>query len=131
MKKNPRNLNFDAVPDIKAEDITAETVLYDGPTRGVLPLYPKNVNSHATLALSTLGLDRTRSILVADPSLEVSVIEIDASGQGNQSYCQMLCMALGGDPFFNNAVNKVYSFDYFSKSLRMVQLDPSFLSTST
>jgi len=83
MKKNPRNLNFDAVSDIIAADITSETILYDGPTRGVLPLYPKNVNSHATLALSTLGLDRTRSVLIADPGLDVSVIEIDASGQGN------------------------------------------------
>ena len=88
MKKNPKNLNFDAVPDMKAEDICTETVLYDGPTRGVLPLYPKNVNSHATLALSTLGLDRTRSILIADPSLDVSVIEIDASGQGNQIHIE-------------------------------------------
>jgi len=88
MKKNPRNLNFDAVPDIKRDDITAETVLYDGPTRGVLPLYPKNVNSHATLALSTLGLDRTRSVLIADPSLDVSVIEIDAYGEGNQIHIE-------------------------------------------
>jgi len=88
MKKNPRNLNFDAAPDVKAEDITGETVLYDGPTRGVLPLYPKNVNSHATLALSTLGLDRTRSVLIADPSLEESVIEIDAFGQGNRIHIE-------------------------------------------
>jgi len=29
----------------------------------------------------------------------------------------MLCMALGDDPFFNNAVNKLYSSDYFSKAL--------------
>jgi hypothetical protein len=33
------------------------------------------------------------------------------------SYCQELCMASGGDPFFNNAINKFYSPDYFSKSL--------------
>jgi len=24
-----------------------------------------------------------------------------------RSYCQMLCMTLGGDPFFNNAINKL------------------------
>ena len=45
-------------------------------------------------------------------------------------YCQMLCMALGGDPFFNNAINKLHSTDYFSKTFRMVQFDPSFLSTT-
>ena len=61
---------------------------YDGPTRGVLPLYPKNVNSHATLALATLGLDRTRSVLIADPDLDVSIIEIDAYGEGNRIHIE-------------------------------------------
>ena len=82
MKKNPRNLNFAAAPQLEPGPDAGETVLYDGPTRGILPLFPKNVNSHATLALATMGLDRTRSILVSDPSLEESVIEIDAKGGG-------------------------------------------------
>jgi len=42
----------------------------------------------------------------------------------------MLCMALGGDPFFNNAVNEFYSSDYFSKPFMMMQFDPPLLSTS-
>ncbi|MBW1712322.1 MAG: DUF108 domain-containing protein, partial [Deltaproteobacteria bacterium] len=82
MRKNPKNLNFDAAPHLKSQDFTGETVLYDGPTRRILPLFPKNVNSHATLALATLGLDQTRSILIADPGLEESVIEIEAQGGG-------------------------------------------------
>lgn len=82
MRKNPRNLNFAAAPELKPEDGAGTVVLYDGPCRGVLPLFPKNVNSHATLALATLGLDKTRSILVSDPSLEESVIEIRAQGGG-------------------------------------------------
>lgn len=88
MKKNPRNLNFDAAPHVRGEGITKETVLYDGPTRGILPLFPKNVNSHATLALASLGMDKTRSILVADPGLEESVIVIDASGGGNSIHIE-------------------------------------------
>jgi len=88
MKKNPKNLNFDAVPDIRPQDISSQTILYDGPTRGVLPLYPKNVNSHATLALATLGMDRTRSVLVADPALDVSIIEIDAVGAGTRIHIE-------------------------------------------
>ena len=84
MRKSPKNLNFRWAGGIKPEDITEETVLYDGPTRGVCPLYPKNVNSHATLALAVLGLDRTHSVLIADPELDVSVIEIDAKGAGNE-----------------------------------------------
>ena len=58
------------------------TALYDGPTRGICPLFPRNVNSHAAVALAGLGFDRTRSVLIADPSLDVSVIEVLARGQG-------------------------------------------------
>ena len=88
MKKNPKNLDFDAAPNVRAQDISSQTILYDGPTRGVLPLYPKNVNSHATLAMATLGMDRTRSVLVADPSLDLSVIEIDAVGAGTRIHIE-------------------------------------------
>jgi aspartate dehydrogenase len=82
MKKSPRNLDFSSAPQFKAAEITRPTVLYDGPTRAVCPLFPRNVNSHATVALAGIGFDRTRSVLVADPSLQVSVIEIAAQGKG-------------------------------------------------
>jgi aspartate dehydrogenase len=82
MKKSPRNLDFSSAPQFKATEITQPTVLYDGPTRGVCPLFPRNVNSHATVALAGIGFDRTRSVLVADPALEVSVIELTARGKG-------------------------------------------------
>lgn len=88
MIKNPVNLNFDYAPNIEREDITQKTILYDGPTRAILPNYPKNVNSHATLALATLGLDRTHSILIADPEQKDSVIIIEAMGQGNRIYIE-------------------------------------------
>jgi aspartate dehydrogenase len=82
MKKSPRNLDFSSAPQFQAAEITSPTVLYDGPTRAVCPLFPRNVNSHATVALAGIGFDRTRSVLVADPSLQVSVIEITAQGKG-------------------------------------------------
>ena len=82
MKKSPKNLDFSAAPQFKVAEITKPTVLYDGPTRAVCPLFPRNVNSHATVALAGIGFDRTRSVLVADPSLQVSVIEITAQGKG-------------------------------------------------
>jgi predicted dinucleotide-utilizing enzyme len=82
MKKNPRNLDFSAAPQFKPNGITQPTVLYDGPTRAVCPVFPRNVNSHATVALAGIGFDRTRSVLIADPSLDVSVIEITAQGKG-------------------------------------------------
>ena len=82
MKKPPKNLDFARHPTLTADQITSETVVYDGPTRGVCPLFPRNVNSHATLAMGTLGFDRTRSVLVADPALDVSILQIEARGQG-------------------------------------------------
>lgn len=82
MKKNPRNLSFEFAPHLNPPDVGEAVVLYDGPTRGILPLFPKNVNSHATLAMATLGLDRTRSVLIADPKLDESIIEIAAHGAG-------------------------------------------------
>jgi aspartate dehydrogenase len=82
MKKNPQNLDFGAAPQLKPKEISPATVLYDGPTRAVCPLFPRNVNSHATVALAGIGFDRTRSVLMADPSLDVSVIEITAQGKG-------------------------------------------------
>lgn len=88
MRKNPRNLNFSAAPNLEPGQDVGEVLLYDGPTRGVLPLFPKNVNSHATLALATLGMDKTRSILISDPSLDESVIEIDAFGGGTRIHIE-------------------------------------------
>ena len=82
MKKSPKNLDFSAAPQFKPLEITKATVLYDGPTRAVCPLFPRNVNSHATVALAGIGFDRTRSVLVADPALDVSVIELTARGKG-------------------------------------------------
>lgn len=85
MRKHPRNIDFrSAGGRWSPETMDRETVLYDGPTRGICPLYPKNVNSHATLALAGIGLDRTRSILIADPKLDESIIEIEAEGAGNR-----------------------------------------------
>ena len=82
MKKSPKNLDFSAAPQVKPADLTQATVLYDGPTRAVCPLFPRNVNSHATVALAGIGFDRTRSVLIADPALDVSVIELTAQGKG-------------------------------------------------
>jgi aspartate dehydrogenase len=80
MKKNPRNIDF-ARSGFDPATIDGVTTVYDGPTRGICPLYPKNVNTHATLALAGIGFDRTRSVLVADPALTASVVEIYAHSE--------------------------------------------------
>lgn len=71
--KHPRNLGLD-------ESVSG--VVYDGPTRGVCPKFPRNVNVHAVLALMGLGFDRTRSIVVSDPNTKQMTQEIHVKGNG-------------------------------------------------
>lgn len=82
MKKNPKNLDFSCAPKWNPEEIKSETVLYEGPTREICSMFPRNVNTHAAVALAGIGFDKTQSVLIADPSLDVSVIEIEARGEG-------------------------------------------------
>lgn len=58
-----------------------ETVVYDGPARGIARLFPRNVNTMVTCALATVGLDRCRARLVAVPGLRVAIAEIEARGR--------------------------------------------------
>ena len=80
MRKSPGSIDFSAHPTFTAESIRTETVLYDGPTRGICPLFPRNVNAHAALALGGIGFDRTRSVFIAAAGAETSDIEITVRG---------------------------------------------------
>ena len=60
--------------------IDGPTVLYDGPVRGIASRYPRNVNAMVGCALATIGLDRCRAILVADPELTELIAEVRAVG---------------------------------------------------
>jgi aspartate dehydrogenase len=58
------------------------TALYDGPVRGLCRRFPRNFNSHAAVALASLGLDETHSALVVDPAAGSADHVIAASGEG-------------------------------------------------
>lgn len=79
-RKHPDNLDF-ARAGAGVGPIEDETVLYDGPVRGIAALYPRNVNTMVTCALATVGLDRCRARLVADPRLDHAVAEVEAWGK--------------------------------------------------
>jgi aspartate dehydrogenase len=81
MVKNPTNLDFSS-SGIDPSTIESKTELYSGPTRGVCALFPRNVNTHATVALAGIGFDRTQSRLVADPTVKTAIMEIRAQGGG-------------------------------------------------
>jgi aspartate dehydrogenase len=78
-RKHPDNIDLRAVKR-RAEDIVYETVIFDGPVREIAPLFPRNVNTMVTCALATVGLDRCRGRMIADPALDHAVAEVEAWG---------------------------------------------------
>ena len=78
--KNPAHIDF-SESGIDPATITEETVVYDGPVRGIAARYPRNVNTMVTCALATTGLDACRARLIAVPRLNVGKIRIEAKGK--------------------------------------------------
>jgi aspartate dehydrogenase len=79
-RKHPNNIDLSAV-NRRAEDIRTETVVFDGPVREIAPLFPRNVNTMVTCALATVGIDRCRGRMIADPALDHAVAEVEAWGK--------------------------------------------------
>jgi predicted dinucleotide-utilizing enzyme len=85
-------------------------VLYDGPVRGIAKDYPRNVNTMVTCALATIGLDRCRARLVADPRLDHAVAEVEAFGTDG-SYLQTIkrqpAIGVSGTEMFASTLRSV------------------------
>ena len=79
-RKSPANIDF-SESGLDPAAIRGETVLYDGPARGIARLFPRNVNTMVTCALATTGLDACRARLVAVPDLPVAIAEVEARGR--------------------------------------------------
>ncbi len=79
-RKHPDNIDF-AESGVDPASIDGETVLHDGSVRDVAARFPRNVNAMVTCALASLGLDRTRAVFVADPSLDHAVAQVEARGR--------------------------------------------------
>jgi aspartate dehydrogenase len=60
--------------------IARPTVVYDGPAREAVRLFPANVNVAAAVSLAGLGPDLTIARVVADPQAPGNVHEVVASG---------------------------------------------------
>ena len=78
--KAPANIDF-SESGMDGASITTETTVYEGPVRGIAPLFPRNVNTMVTCALATTGLDLCRARLVAVPGLQVAIAEVSARGR--------------------------------------------------
>lgn len=80
--KAPDHLDFSYTDAVSPADVAGRTVLYEGPVRGLCQTFPRNFNSHAAVALASLGLDETRSTLIADPGATTADHVIMAEGEG-------------------------------------------------
>ena len=78
--KHPSNIDF-SESGMATPPLDAETVLYDGPARGIAAKFPRNVNTMVTCALATVGLDSCQARLVSCPTLRVAVAEVEARGR--------------------------------------------------
>lgn len=75
---------------------TERTVVYEGPTREACKLYPRNVNVHATIALASLGFDKTRSMIISDPSVNTNAHKIVIEGEGIHFELDISSFTTGG-----------------------------------
>ena len=84
-KKHPDSLDLTAVSIDPAALGEASTV-FEGSVREAAALFPRNVNTMATCALATLGFDRTRARVIADPRLSSMVAEVRATGKDGSRF---------------------------------------------
>ena len=83
-RKPPRS--FEGAPLITKQRIDLSTldkplVLFEGPAREAVKLFPKNVNVSASLSLAGIGPDRTKVKIIADPQAKNISHEIHVKGE--------------------------------------------------
>ena len=71
---------------INLDTLSEPAILFEGPAREGVPLFPANVNIAAALSMAGIGFDRTRLKVVAVPGLTHNTHYIDIKGRaGNIS----------------------------------------------
>ncbi|MCW5744938.1 MAG: aspartate dehydrogenase [Alphaproteobacteria bacterium] len=81
VRKDPASWKGTAAEElVDLDGLTQPHTVFDGPVREGARLYPQNVNISAATAFAGIGLDRTRVVIVADPTITTHVCEIAASG---------------------------------------------------
>lgn len=73
-----------------------ESLLFDGSVREAAVRYPNNVNAMVACALATIGLDRCRARLIADPAIHHLELAVETRGRdGSQLSIQRRQPAVG------------------------------------
>lgn len=84
-----KNIAYVEQLGIDLESLREAAVLYEGPARGGVPLFPANVNIAAVLAMAGIGFDRTRMKVVADPAISRNTHTIEVDGPSGHFTVQL------------------------------------------
>lgn len=100
-RKPPRGLEGSPYVIEKRIDLKAlkePTVIFSGPAREAVPAFPANVNVAAALSLAGIGADKTQVRIVADPTSDKNVHEIEAEGDFGKLFVRMENVASPTNP---------------------------------
>ncbi|MHA1333151.1 MAG: aspartate dehydrogenase [Candidatus Odinarchaeia archaeon] len=92
-RKNPQKLKnspfFEINKDIKIDSITEPAVIDDRPAENIIHLFPRNINVASTLSLAGIGTKKTRVRIIADPTVDKNIHEIEAHGDFGSLYVKL------------------------------------------
>lgn len=72
---------------IDVQKLTEKTLIYSGPAREAVSLFPKNINVAATVSLLGIGFDRTKVTIVCDPKTTSNSHELRIKGEFGEMTC--------------------------------------------
>jgi len=67
--------------EIRLDRLKNPTIIYEGPALEACRLFPVNVNVAAALGLAGIGLENTKVRIIADPTIERNIHEIEVKGE--------------------------------------------------
>lgn len=83
-------------PKSLGREDSERTLVYEGSTREICKLYPRNVNVHAAIAMAGIGFDKTKSVIISDPAVSTNSHMISIKGQGIEFELKVTSISLGG-----------------------------------
>lgn len=67
--------------NIDLDTLKSPYTIFDGTVKEAIALFPKNVNVAVTVSLAGIGPDKTTASIIADPSIESNIHEVEITGE--------------------------------------------------
>lgn len=83
-RKHPKSLEgapFFEKHHFDLSEIKNPTIIYEGPAKEAVELFPANVNVAASLSLAGIGPEKTKVQIIADPNIKSNIHEIIVEGK--------------------------------------------------